>query len=349
MHKVHDPAHVNLVQYSTRNHERSKNESVYILQLVPYNQQVFMFFTYSFKQEGSIFEPELYDIYLSYCQKGASKTQQRVLQGSHTFISPAVHLPPPDPLDLPDPVWEGGLVYPATTASAPPVSTHVIADKRSHTIYDSELQLLLDCSEKTDAQAAKAIDEFTTFKHGSFLLYGQRGLLETHPLRYSCVSVSGNATVQEPIVQGATSIPEGVPTVTHVAEGSKTLGYQFPAAESKRGKKKAPFEAEKGTLSQPIPAALADILVLPKEQVMHVDALKSGLAYSAVLKFPYPVALTDISIPTTSFMSSVSVDVWGGEGGQSEAVRVAHSSEIHDKSLMLGNLMPPPLCQYAKV
>ncbi len=305
----------------------------------------------SFKQEGSIFESELYDIYLSYCHKGSSKPQQKV---------PSV--PPSTQATLPidafsDSVWVGGLTMgssASSSSSAPPTSTHVIADKRSHTIYDSELQLILDCSEKTDAQAAKCIDEYTTFKHGSFLLYSQRGLLETQPLQYHCLSVSPNASVHEPTIVTLNAPPEDTPVGAGNLAGTRvTTGYQFPATGGKRGKQDdVPGGGEGGEdTTHLIPPALADIMVLPKELVMNIDSLRSGAAYSAIIKFSNTVALTDLSIPATSYMTSVSVDVWRGEGAEQEGEgeRVAHSTEIRDKSLMLGNLMPPPICNYAKV
>ncbi len=245
----------------------------------------------------------------------------------------------------------GGVTAPSSS-SAPPISTHAIADKRSHTIYDSELNLILDCSDKTEAQAAKCIDEYTTYKHGSFLLYSQRGLLETHPLQYHCVSVSPNASVHEPVISPLEPAPERMAQDGGNSGAPKTIGYRFPAAgdshEGRRDRVVGGEEEEKRT-PQLIPAALANIMVLPKELVMSIDSLKSGVAYSAIVKFPYTVALTDLSIPATSHMSSVSVDVWRGEGSEQEGVRVAHSSEIRDKSLMLGNLTPPPVCDYAKV
>lgn len=305
----------------------------------------------SFKQEGSIFEPELYDIYLSYCHKGSSKPQPK-----------APPHPPPAviPLDdFPDSIfWMGGAgtssSAPSSSSAAPPVYTHAIADKRSHTIYDSELHLILDCSEKTDAQAAKCIDEYTTFKHGSFLLYSQRGLLETHPLQYRCVSVSPNASVHEPTVVPLDTPAEGTVTgASQLTGGTKTTGYRFPTfGGGQRRQGGVAIEVERGdSEAQRVPPALADIMVVPKELVMNVDSLKSGVAYTAIIQFPYTVALTDLSIPASSYMASVSVDVWKGEGSEEEGggVRVAHSSEIRDKSLMLGNLMPPPVCNYAKV
>ena len=254
--------------------------------------------------------------------------------------------------------------------------SQVIADKGGHTIYDMELQLLLDCSKKTKAQAVKAIDEHPTFKHGSFLLFAQRGLLETLPLHYQCVSVSGNVSVQEANVHTLPNVPEGAPSTTSgapVVAVSKTMGYNFPTttantattSSSMGGGRKVDkpssssssststvpttSASERAQKMQRMPEVLSNILVSAKELVMQIPSLKSGLSYSVVIKFPHRIYLTDISIPAAMYMSSVSVDVWLEEGGEGEAVRVAHSSEIKERSMILGNLMPAPFCQFAKV
>ena len=82
---------------------------------------------------------------------------------------------------------------------------------------------------------------------------------------------------------------------------------------------------------------------------MVIDSLQSGKVYSAVLKFNGPVYLTDLSISTSYAVGCVSVEVWGGEGGEGGAVRLAQSAEIQERNLMLGNLSPPPLCQFVRV
>ena len=237
----------------------------------------------------------------------------------------------------------------SSLSNIPPGTTHIVTDKSGHTIYDSELQLLLDSSKKTKKnQEKKFIEEFTTYKHGSFLLYSQRGLLETLPLAYMCLSVSGNATVLEPSIHTLPHVPENQSQQPQVSLISKTSGYKYPIVHTDQEKT---FQNRiSNSTSNPIPQILADISASPKELVMQIDSLKSGVAYSALLKFPQPVLLTDISIPATGSMSSVSVDVWLNEGGEkSEGVRVAQSLEIKTRSLMLGSLTPRPLCQYVKV
>lgn len=161
-------------------------------------------------------------------------------------------------------------------------------------------------------------------------------------MEYSCVSFSGNTTVQEPASQPVPAATvEGLTTMTPPV--TKTSGYHFPTAGGKKQ------ERSEGIVSQPVPPILTDIKVLPKELMMQIDAVQSGVAYSVVIRFPQLIALTDISIPPAMVMSSVSVDVWMEKGGEGKAVRVVHSSEIKDKSVAIGNLMPPPLCQFAKV
>ena len=306
----------------------------------------------SFRQEGSVLEPELFDIYLSYCQKGTSKPPPR--GGGATVPFSQLSVPPPPPPNAANGGNWQQYLPPATSShsNTSTVGTHIIADKRSHTIYDSELQLLLDCSEKNEQQTAKAIDDHTTFKHGSFLLYGQRGLLETHPLEYSCVSVSGNATVLEPTSHAVSASYDKTqaPPPSHAAEPTKTTGYHFPTAREERpAAAKVSMETRSGSVLQPVPTPLSNILVIPREMVMLIESLKSGVAYSAVLRLAHPVFLTDLSIPATNHMSSVSVEVWLKKESGEAAVRVAHSSEIRDRSLMIGNLMPPSLCQFIKV
>lgn len=80
---------------------------------------------------------------------------------------------------------------------------------------------------------------------------------------------------------------------------------------------------------------------------VEVASARSGQSFSATLDFHLPVRLTDICIPTNPLLSSVSVDVWLSEG--ETPLRVLHAKDLSSKSVSLGNLSPPPLCQFAKV
>lgn len=400
----------------------------------------------SFRHESSVFEPELFDIYLSYCQKSSSvTTKSKSLSGSSgssvgtttatgagaaaaiqssfgistlpssNYVSvtdlastwlPEVAMPLPQSPPTTGQYYfapPNTSVVPATTTTVKPLLasypkkvlvggaggvasgggggggvTHVVADRGSHTIYDSELKLLLD-PRRTQTQSKRFVEEFTTYKHGSFLLYSQRGLLETLPLIYTCLSVTGNATVLEPSIHSASpqvgsalghhqqsSHHQGMTKSTSAGTTTTTTGYCYPSGVLETGKQRRDHASSSSSpslpskpsapssttsSSRPIPQILMDIGIAPKELVMQVECLKSGVAYSALLKFPQPVALTDLSIPATGSMSSVSVDVWlePEEEERGECVRVAQSSEIKTRSLMMGNLTPPPVCQYVKV
>ena len=373
-------------------------------------------FPCSFKHESSVFEPELFDIYLSYCQKSNSaasyKSRPSLPSGSTlgaynispgayiinpVAASPAAHpvnvgytayqafdahsfwTPQPPDYPYPDPLLPITLplIKPSGTmatnshqgadgSNIPPGTTQVVSDKGSHTIYDFELQLLLDSLKKhssvesnsASSRGSKSILDFPTYKHGSFLLYNQRGLLETLPLSYTCVSVTGNMTVLESNIYPLQHLSESQPPQgSGVGLFSKTSGYKYPSLSSSSvhpkhstgtGTSSVPVRSTSFLSSScPMPQILANISPAPKELMMQIESLKSGVAYSAVLKFVQPVLLTDISIPSTVSMSSVSVDVWLRPGEQRR--RVAQSSEVRIRSLMLGMLSPPPLCQYVKV
>ena len=371
-----------------------------------------------FKHEAAVFEPDLFDIYLSYCHKSNTTTPVTKSKGasayhalgtthtSSTYTSPSeVLLSTPAGMSLSQlesisPLYslqdlapvhieglsnlpassgakvaavgqDGSLIKGLSTGTA-----HVVADKTSHSIYDFELQLLLNSSKKklssndaastgkdSDNKKNKVIFDFPTYKHGSFLLYNQRGLLETLPLSYLCVSVTGNVIVLEPSIYTLQQMPEPLPQSRGLGVGSvsKTSGYNYPSfnatASKSEGGSSSDSPPEGGadallsaaTNSPPIPQILANISTSPKELVMQIESLKSGMAYSAIIKFVQPVLLTDLTIPCTTNMSSVTVDVWLTPDEQATPLRVAQSSEMKTKSLMLGMLNPPPPCQFVKV
>ena len=80
---------------------------------------------------------------------------------------------------------------------------------------------------------------------------------------------------------------------------------------------------------------------------VEVASARSGQCFSVILDFHLPILLTDVCIPTNPLLSSVTVDVWLTEGEPPS--RVLHAKDLSCKSVSLGNLSPPPLCQFAKV
>ena len=211
-----------------------------------------------YQQEGSVLEPDLFDIYLSYYPKPSSK----VSTSSSSTTSPSVYLSTSDNSDFLDefvdityqstPVVTGipptlksysQAVTSATVggghhASSSSSSSAHSASRSSYTIYDSELLLLLRGSSGQDPFTSSA-KEYNAFKHGSFLLYSQRGLLETLPLSYSCMCVSAGVTVKETGSvtgtgdSGHDGVSRGaVPTSSATKERCPTSGYSFPSPSS---------------------------------------------------------------------------------------------------------------------
>ena len=89
----------------------------------------------SFKHDGHIFEPELFDIYLSYCQKSTSivKTQGKYIPGSSSYVDSEYYsiLPP-------------GSVMPSDLNPLPPDWAHI--DPTSSTIAAASASAAQDSS-----------------------------------------------------------------------------------------------------------------------------------------------------------------------------------------------------------
>ena len=74
----------------------------------------------------------------------------------------------------------------------------------------------------------------------------------------------------------------------------------------------------------------------------------AGARRFVVLDFGKPVMLTDLVIPACNDLASLCIDSWV----QSEEVdgqRLVVTTDIGYRSLVLNDLMPPPICRYLKV
>ncbi len=93
----------------------------------------------------------------------------------------------------------------------------------------------------------------------------------------------------------------------------------------------------------------------------HIDALRNicrciisacdfvaGARRFVVLDFGKPILLTDVVIPACGDLASLSIDVWI-RGEETDGHRLIVSTDIGMRSLIMNDLMPPPLCRYLKV
>ena len=74
----------------------------------------------------------------------------------------------------------------------------------------------------------------------------------------------------------------------------------------------------------------------------------TGARRFVVLDFSQPIALTDVIVPACLDLASLSVDVWINNE-EVDGQRLVVSTDIGHKTLVLNDLMPPPVCRYLKV
>ena len=298
-------------------------------------------------------DTNLYDSALSYYQRAS-------LPPSPSSANPAVFFPTPysSPslnqwgAPQPHPPHQQTAVPTLVPPGVPPTGgqqipapqnapTVVYTENKQQIIYDAELCLLLVPPPSSPAHLIKTLGKFPAFQQGSFLLYPQRsGLLETFPLLYTCCTVSSDARIQELTYRNPTPSNSAHTSVVAM-DTPKTSGYTYPSS-SRTG----PSSSVSCRTPKECPEELTKSEIIPRELLMVIDVLQSGKVYSAVLRFNQPVFLTDLCVSNNVAVGCVSVEVWS-EGG--EGVRVAQSTEIQERNLMLGNLSPPPLCQFVRV
>ena len=66
------------------------------------------------------------------------------------------------------------------------------------------------------------------------------------------------------------------------------------------------------------------------------------------LDFGRPVLLTDALIPTCADLASLSIDIWT-LGEEVDGRRLVVATDISTHSLILHDLLPPPVCRFMKV
>lgn len=66
------------------------------------------------------------------------------------------------------------------------------------------------------------------------------------------------------------------------------------------------------------------------------------------LDFGRPVLLTDALIPTCGDLASLSIDIWT-LGEEVDGRRLVVATDISTHSLILHDLLPPPVCRFMKV
>ena len=313
------------------------------------------FYFARFNHDGTVLQPDLFDISISYYHKPSVYLPPVTTITSNTSFPPSLSptfLYETDDIDFPS----LPSIKPSHAETTPTQST---GNKGATTICDSELLLLLKGDHLPNWAISSKDKECSVFHHGSYLLYSQRGLLETLPLSYTCSSYTGlgikvknsvgpaNDTKSEPV--RAESL---LSAYLNVHKPAKTTGYMFSYRKNNNSMKtNEPSSVSlEATPTTSLPTSIASIPDIPNELFLFIDSLKPGCLYTAVIDFTNPIYLTDMSIQLSAYMSSVAVDVWLDDGlDESQSQRIAQSFELGTRSLLLGNITPPVLCRFARV
>jgi len=90
------------------------------------------------------------------------------------------------------------------------------------------------------------------------------------------------------------------------------------------------------------------IMALYKFTYLLTYLLIVGARRFVVLDFGKPVLLTDVIVPMCGDLASLSIDVWV-DSEETDGHRLVVSSDIGVCSLIMNDIMPPPVCRFLKV
>ncbi|XP_058880863.1 baculoviral IAP repeat-containing protein 6-like isoform X4 [Acipenser ruthenus] len=86
----------------------------------------------------------------------------------------------------------------------------------------------------------------------------------------------------------------------------------------------------------------------PPHQSIIIERMHSGARRFVTLDFGRPVLLTDVLIPTCGDLASLSIDIWT-LGEEVDGRRLVVATDISTHSLILHDLLPPPVCRFMKI
>ncbi|XP_054979504.1 baculoviral IAP repeat-containing protein 6 isoform X9 [Sorex araneus] len=86
----------------------------------------------------------------------------------------------------------------------------------------------------------------------------------------------------------------------------------------------------------------------PPHQSIIIERMHSGARRFVTLDFGKPILLTDVLIPTCGDLASLSIDIWT-LGEEVDGRRLVVATDISTHSLILHDLIPPPVCRFMKI
>uniref|UniRef100_A0A3Q4I275 Dual E2 ubiquitin-conjugating enzyme/E3 ubiquitin-protein ligase BIRC6 n=1 Tax=Neolamprologus brichardi TaxID=32507 RepID=A0A3Q4I275_NEOBR len=134
---------------------------------------------------------------------------------------------------------------------------------------------------------------------------------------------------------------------------SAELAHLFPGSMMDPGP--VNLAAHKNTQKSPMGSGLAlaisqasHFLQPPPHQSIIIERMHSGARRFVTLDFGRPVLLTDALIPTCGDLASLSIDIWT-LGEEVDGRRLVVATDISTHSLILHDLLPPPVCRFMKI
>jgi baculoviral IAP repeat-containing protein 6 len=82
--------------------------------------------------------------------------------------------------------------------------------------------------------------------------------------------------------------------------------------------------------------------------ILSIERMHSGARRYVTVDFGKLVLLTDIYVPACPHLMSITIETWC-QREETDPVRVALSSDIGSKSLLLTDIQPAILCRFLKV
>ena len=301
----------------------------------------------SFHKSGSVFDTNLFDISFHHSLK-TPPARSLTMPASSTAQYPN------DPVTYVDFVDDDddfpSLPPPTQAMKVKPFFTSSKANQQTAKQFgigrdDSEFLLLLKGKEEQLSSSGKNQKEL---KHGGS--HVMNGLLETFPLSYSNMYVSSGATVRDQLTEVKPDLSWRTDPLLiaylNVHQPMKHLGYMF----HHKTENQSSLPATPIHYGSSLPVVLSNLTDEPKEMCLHIESLKPGSSYSTVIDFGQPIVLTDIFIHPSSHVFSISINIWlNKDNEEAESQTIVQSTELSTHYLILSNLLPPPVIQYARL
>uniref|UniRef100_A0A670XUJ7 Dual E2 ubiquitin-conjugating enzyme/E3 ubiquitin-protein ligase BIRC6 n=1 Tax=Pseudonaja textilis TaxID=8673 RepID=A0A670XUJ7_PSETE len=205
-------------------------------------------------------------------------------------------------------------------------------------IYNSSIGVQSDEIDLSDVLSGNGKISNCTAAEGSFT--SLTGLLEVEPLHFTCVSTSDGTRIERDDASTFTVSTFGVtPAVGGLSSG--TVGEASTALSS----------AAQNPLGTGLALAISHashFLQPPPHQSIIIERMHSGARRFVTLDFGRPILLTDVLIPTCGDLASLSIDIWT-LGEEVDGRRLVVATDISTHSLILHDLIPPPVCRFMKI